>query len=165
MNVFQATKRGVATLDLVERGQVWFRMTGGGQEARSRRRWRTPFERIGWHLELTIQLGEFLDAGMVDYPRPKGVKVDEFHPDLLRACQQVELTRAGARLLDLWRRRPFKVLEHGDVAALDRAARALSIAYIEQSGLLEDPPLQYAERLRPHAAAALAAACEQGDDE
>lgn len=151
MNPYRCEKRTADTLNLIMEGRLQFRLAGDGTVAPFARRWRTVGGGVGWHEALIRNANLLLDAGLIDYSRPAGRAVDEHCPELL-GWVDVAVTRAGAFLWQMWRDEPFRVVPVATVSHLvDEAAENLSVAYVEQSGLLEDDRHRYVEALRPHA--------------
>jgi hypothetical protein len=159
VNPFAKTKRAADTLGLIDEKRLQIRIRRTFDEDTNRfdpphREWRLVGGSVGWRDALIENAERFLDAGLIDYLRPAGTGVDEWSVQT-SDWSPVWLTRGGKTLLRLWIHEPFAVVPMSEMPErLARAAVALSTAYVEHSGLLEDPPERYAGELRPHAEAA-----------
>jgi len=167
-NPYAATERGVDTLGLIGEKRLRIRIRRVFPEGRERfgetaREWRLVGGSVGWRESLLKNANLFLDAGLIDYVRPAGTGVDE-PSDQTNDWTPVFLTRAGKYLLRLWCRAPFVVVPTEEIPErVDRAAEALSTAYVEESGLLEDAPDRYAQALYSHAERVTAALLAVGN--
>lgn len=152
-NPYKVSKRAADTLGLIGENRLQFRLHADGTVTPFNRRWRTVGGGVGWHEPLLLNANRFLDAGLIDYLRPAGTPVDRIDPaGQVINWSPVFLTRAGEYLLKLWIHHPFAVVELDEVPErIDQAATALSAAYVESSGLIEDAPNRYATDLHPHA--------------
>jgi hypothetical protein len=155
-NPYRVTKRSADTLNLVAESRLYFNIhrpvdRETGEVGPPERRWSLVGGGVGWHEAMLEWANRFLDAGIIDYPRPAGVDIDMDSPHVRRKVR-VGFTRAGRYLWQTWHHHPFLTIEARDrEELLDKAATSLATAYVEESGLLEDRPDRYVVKLRPHA--------------
>lgn len=115
VNPYRVTMRGADTLNLVVEGRLYIHVhqpfdNETGRFGSVERRWVLVGGSVGWRKEALAWANRFLDAGMIDYHRPAGVGLDEYHPQLHNKTR-VFLTQAGRYLFQTWHHRPFEVLE------------------------------------------------------
>ena len=141
-NPYKFAKRGADTFNLIQENRVEFRKHQDGTIEPYNWRWKVTGGRIGWHEAFRWYVTIYLDAGLISHTVP--IKPWEW--------TRVVVTDAGRHLIKRWRDQPFAVVDLVDVPSLiDGAASVLSAAYVEESGLLEDPRDRYVSQLRPHA--------------
>ncbi len=134
INPYRVTMRSADTLNLVVERRLYISVRRPFDEQAGRfgpveRHWVLIGGSVGWRDAMIEWANRFLDAGMIDYNRPAGILLDEYHPQL-RGKVMLYLTQAGHYLWQTWLHHPFEVIEKADPSAPWQCERCRSKRWV-----------------------------------